>query len=287
MKTLREYIMDADAEHSAVGHFNFSNLEALHAIFNAAQSLSLPVIAAVSEGEEDFVGTEEAVALVRALRETHNYPIYLDADHHYSFERAKRAIDAGFDAVIIDGAALPFDENVAMTKQCVDYAREVAQKTGRDILVEGELGFIGTGSSIKENIPEGVVLTTDPAQAADFVRKTGVDMLAPAVGSVHGLIRSGKPHVNAELVRQIRQAVGVPLVLHGGSGLTDDDFRGGITAGISVVHINTELRLADRTAVEKSLKEHPEEIAPYKFLASSVEEMTKLVENRLRLFAGR
>ena len=286
MKTLREYIADAEARHTAIGHFNFSNLEALHAIFAAARELSLPVIAAVSEGEEDFVGTNEAVALVKALRNTYDYPIFLDADHHYSFERVKRAVDAGFDAVIIDGAQLPFEKNVALAKQCVAYARDVMKQTGRDILVEGELGFIGVGSSVKDTIPEGAVLTTDPALAAQFVRETGVDLLAPAVGSVHGLIRSGKPHVNAGLVQEIRAAAGVPLVLHGGSGLTDEDFRGGIEAGISIVHINTELRLADRNAVEKSLKENPNEVAPYKFLASSVEDMTHLIKERMKLFAG-
>ncbi len=286
MKTLRAYIADADARHVAIGHFNFSNLEALHAIFAAAHSLSFPVIAAVSEGEEDFVGTDEAVALVKTLRDTNDYPIFLDADHHYSFERVKRSIDAGFDAVIIDGAQLPFEQNVALTKQCVEYARTVMAQTGRDILVEGELGFIGVGSSVKDTIPEGAVLTTDPALAAEFVRQTGIDLLAPAVGSVHGLIRSGKPHVKAELVKEVRAAAGVPLVLHGGSGLTDDDFRGAIGAGISIVHINTELRLADRNAIEKFLKENPNEVAPYKFLASSVAEMTRLVEERLKLFAG-
>ncbi len=287
MKTLREYILDADAAHTALGHFNFSNLEALHAIAAAGRALSLPVIAAVSEGEEDFVGTNEAAALVKSLREEYGQPLFLDADHHYSFERVKRAIDAGFDAVIVDGAQLSFEENVALTKRCVDYARDAAKSGGRDILVEGELGYIGVGSSVKDTIPEGAVLTTDPARAAEFVRRTGVDLLAPAVGSVHGLIRSGKPHVKAELVRQVREAAGVPLVLHGGSGLTDDDFRGGIQAGISVVHINTELRLADREAIEKSLKEHPDEVAPYKFLASSVEDMTRLIEAKMKLFAGR
>ena len=145
MKTLREYIHDADAQGIAIGHFNISNLEALHGIFNAARSLNVPVIIGLSEGEEDFVGIHEAVALVKTLRETYQYPIFINADHHYSFERVKACIDAGFDAVIIDNAKLPLEENVALTKKCVEYARHVTKQTGRDILVEAEIGFIETG----------------------------------------------------------------------------------------------------------------------------------------------
>src|SRR3989344_5419510 len=144
MKTLREYIKEAQVKGVAIGHFNISNLEALHAIYQAAKKLDVPVIIGLSEGEEKFVGREEGVALVKALRERDNYPIFLNADHHHSFESVKACIDAGFDMVIIDGTELSFDENVKVTKQCVEYA----QKTGTGALVEGELGFIGSGSKL-------------------------------------------------------------------------------------------------------------------------------------------
>jgi fructose-bisphosphate aldolase class II len=284
MNTLRELIQEAGERGVAIGHFNISNLEGLHGIYNAARKLNLPVIIGVSEGEEKFVGLEEVAALVKTIREKDNYPIFLNADHHASFESVKACIDAGFDMVIIDGAKLPMDENIAVTKKCVDYAREVTRNTGRDILVEAELGYIGSGSDIKDSIPEGAGVLTNPSDAKSFVDATGVDMFAPSVGSIHGLIKSGKPHIDAELVKQIKDTVKVPLVLHGGSGLRDEDFTNAIKSGISVVHINSEIRLAYREAVEKTLSENPNEINPSKILTPAVNAIEQIVESRLKLF---
>ena len=284
MKTLRECIKEAGERGVAVGHFNISNLEALHGIYNAAKRLNVPVIIGLSEGEEKFVGTEEGVALVKALREKENYPIFLNADHHSSFESVKKCIDAGFDAVIIDGAKLSFEENVAVTKQCVDYAKKISQSVGRDVIVEAELGYIGSGSDMKDKIPEGAGILTKPEDAKKFVEMTGIDMFAPSVGSIHGLIKTGKPHINAELVAEIKQAVGIPLVLHGGSGLRDEDFINAIKAGISVVHINSEIRLAYRDAVERAIDANKMEINPSKLLAPAVEAIEQIVEARLKLF---
>jgi fructose-bisphosphate aldolase class II len=284
MKTLREYIKEAEENKVAIGHFNISNLEGLHGIYNAAKKLNLPVIIGVSEGEEKFAGLEEIVALVHAIRDRDNYPIFLNADHHGSFESVKKCIDAGFDMVIIDGAKLPNDENIAMTKHCVDYAREVSATTGRDILVEAELGYIGSGSDIKDSIPEGAGVLTNPADAKAFVDATGIDVFAPSVGSIHGLIKSGKPHINAELVKEIKETVKTPLVLHGGSGLRNEDFTNAINAGISIVHINSEIRLAYKEAVEQSIETQPNEINPAKLLTPAVEAIEKVVESRLKLF---
>lgn len=286
LKSLREYIKEAEDKGVAIGHFNISNLEGLHGIYNAAKKLNLPVIIGLSEGEEKFVGTEEAVALVRAIRERDDYPIFLNADHHSSFESVKKCIDAGFDMVIIDGADLTFDDNVKHTKMCVDYAKEVSQKTGRDILVEAELGYIGAGSNIKDTIPEGAGIKTDPEEAERFVKETGIDLLAPSIGSVHGIIKSGKPHIDEHLTRDIRDITGIPLVLHGGSGLRDEDFTNAIASGVAIVHINSELRLAYRQAVAKSLEENETEIAPAKLLQPAVDAISLVVENRLKLFNG-
>ncbi|MES2930241.1 MAG: class II fructose-bisphosphate aldolase [Patescibacteria group bacterium] len=280
MKTLREAVQEAKEKNVAIGHFNISNLEGLHAVYNAAKKLDVPVIIGLSEGEEDFVGANEAVALIQKIRETDQYPIYLNADHHYSFERVKDAIDAGFDAVIIDAADKSFEENVALTKQCVEYACA----SGRDVLVEAELGYIGSGSSIKESIPEGAGIKTKPEEAKRFVEQTGIDMLAPSVGSIHGLIKSGKPHIIPELVKEISTAVHIPLVLHGGSGLRDEDFINGIQAGISIVHINTEIRVAFTEAIKKFMAENPNETTPYKIMQSGADAIEKIVEDRLRLF---
>ncbi len=286
MKTLREYVQDADARGVAIGHFNISNLEALWAIYNAAKNLNLPVIIGVSEGEEDFVGTEQAVALVKSFRDTYNYPIFLNADHHYSFERVKKAIDAGFDSVIIDAVTLPLEENIAVTKKCVEYARAVSKETGKDILVEAEIGFIGKSSKILDSIPEGVseATMTTAEDAKSFVDATGVDMLAPSIGNIHGMVRGGNPRLHPERVKAIRQATGVPLVLHGGSGTANEDFIECIKEGIDIVHINTEIRVAYRDALKLSLQDNPDEVAPYKFLKPAVQAIQNVVEARLKLF---
>ena len=288
MKTLREYIKEADEKGIAIWHFNISNLEALHGIYNAAKKLGVPVIIGMTEGEEAFVGMDEGVALIRELREKDNYPIFLNGDHHYSFETVKAAIDAGYDSVIIDAVKLPLDENIALTKKCVEYAHEVGQRENRDILVEAELGFIGQSSKMLDAIPEGVsdATMTTPEDAKAFVDATGVDMLAPSVGNVHGMVRGGNPRLHPERVKAIREATGVPLVLHGGSGTMAEDFIECIKNGIDIVHINTEIRVAYKEALEKSLKDHPEEVAPYKYLPEAVEAVERVVYDRLKLFSG-
>ncbi|MFA6274283.1 MAG: class II fructose-bisphosphate aldolase [Candidatus Paceibacterota bacterium] len=288
MKTLREYIKEADEKGVAIGHFNISNLEAFHGIYNAAKKLNLPIIIGVSEGEEKFVGREEVVALVQAVRERDNYPIFLNADHHYSFESVKAVIDAGFDAVVIDLVKLPLEENIKITKQCVDYAREVSKKENRDILVESELGFIGSGSVILDKIPDGVseATMTTSEDAKKFVDATGIDLLAPSIGNVHGMVKSGNPRLHPERVKAIRQATGIPLVLHGGSGSMNEDFVACIKEGIDIVHINTEIRVAFTEALRKSLTDMPNENTPYKYLPAGVEAVEKVVEARLKLFNG-
>lgn len=287
--TLKQVVGKARESKVAIGHFNISNLEALWGIFRGAQSLNLPVIIGVSEGERDFVGVRQAVALVKSIRDEYDYPIFLNADHTYSFEKVKEAIDAGFDSVIFDGAKLSFEENVKITKQCVKYARESSKQTDRDVLIEGELGFIGTSSKVLDEIPEGVMLDgkslTDPVKAKEFVLETGVDMLAPAVGNFHGMLRGGvDPKLNIERVKQISEATGIPLVLHGGSGNSEDDFKQSIANGIAIIHINTEIRVAYRDALKKSLQEDPDEVAPYKILKPSVKAVQDVVISKLKFF---
>lgn len=286
MKTLREYVHDADATGVAIGHFNISSLDALWGIFNAAKKLDVPVIIGVSEGEEDFVGIDQAAALVKAFRQEFDYPIFLNADHHYSFERVKASIDAGFDAVIIDAATLPLEENIELTKKCVAYAREIGLVTNRDILVEAELGFIGKSSKILDEVPEGVSESTmtTPEDAKAFVDATGIDMLAPSIGNIHGMVKGGNPRLHPERVKAIRDATGIPLVLHGGSGTMNEDFTACIKNGIDIVHINTEIRVAYRDALKKSFTDNPDEVAPYKFLKPGVEAVQAVVEARLKIF---
>ena len=285
MQTLRECIEDAARNKRAVGHFNFSNLETLRAIVEASRAVGVPVIAGLSEGERSFVGVWQAVALVRSFRDEYEHIIFLNADHSYSFDVVKEAIDAGFDSVIFDGAELPFDENAATTKKCVAYARAC----GRDIIVEGELGFIGSRSQVLKKIPDGVKISaeflTTPADAMRFVKETGVDMFAPAVGNMHGMLTGGvDPTLDTSRVRAIREAVGVPLVLHGASGNSAKDIRAAIDAGVAVVHINTELRVAYKAGLMRGLEESQDEIAPYKYLKEPLRAVGKVVEEKLKIF---
>jgi fructose-bisphosphate aldolase class II len=280
VKTLREAVADAQAQKVAIGHFNVSNLEGVWAVFQAALNLRVPVIIGVSEGERDFVGVSAIAAVVASIRKDFNYPIYLNADHSYSFERVKTAIDAGFDAAIIDGTKLSFEDNVAMTTQCVEYAKTC----GRDVLIEGELGYIGQSSKILDAVPDGVVMTT-PEDAKKFVDATGIDMLAPAVGNIHGMLKGGvDPKLNIELIGQISQVTGKPLVLHGGSGNSDDDFRAAIAHGVAIVHINTELRVAYKTGLQKAFTDSPDEIAPYKYEAVARDAMQAVASHKLKVF---
>jgi len=285
MQSLLECVQKAEKNHRAVGHFNVSTLDMLWAVVATAKSLSVPVIIGASEGERDFMGALQLRDLVHSIREQYNLPLYLNADHTYSFERAEQVIDLGYDSVVVDGAKLPWDENVALTKRVAEYA---ASKHS-NIVVEGELGYIGQSSKILDAIPDGANINeeslTTIEQAKEFIEKTGIKMFAPAIGSIHGMMRTGSdPDLNIQRIKDIHDAVDAPLVLHGGSGLTQENFKKGIAAGISVVHVSTELRAAWTKAVKLSLQENPDEIAPYKILKSAQVAVQKVVEEKLRLY---
>lgn len=287
IKSLREYIQKAKKEKKAIGHFNFSNIEGLWAIVHAAQNIGVPVIVGVSEGEQASVGLHEAVALVKSIKLNLNIPIFLNADHHYSVQSVKDAIDAGFDSVIFDGAKLSLEENIKESKECVQYARNASRQTGKDIIVEVELGYIGQSSKVLEGVPEGVSLDnlTLPEDAKRLIEETGADMLAPAVGNIHGMFKGGiDPRLNIKRIKEISDATGVPMVLHGGSG-NDEDFDEAIDSGMCVVHVNTELRKAYTDGLKKYMDEHPEDVAPYKYGEAGKMAMQKVAEEKLRAFS--
>jgi fructose-bisphosphate aldolase class II len=285
MKTLQQVLSEAGQQKVAVGHFNISDLVALKAVYSAARELSVPVLVGVSEGERDFIGVHQIAALVRSIREESGFPIYLNADHTHSIEKAREAARAGFDLVVFDGSALPFEENVTETKQAVTEMKAIRPS----IVVEGELGFIGSSSSIHDKVPEGMSPMTTPEQASEFVQRTGVDVLAPAVGTMHGMLKSmvagmAKKHVDPARIAAIERATGKPLTLHGGSGTDDQGFLDAIEAGITIVHINTELRVAWRSGLDSALAGKPDEVVPYKLLPGVVESVREVVYSRLRLF---
>ena len=289
MKTLKEYIYDAQEKKQAIPHFNVSNSDMLMSVFAAAQQVSeqagekIPVIIGVSEGERDEFGITQIVHYVKSLKEQYDYPLFINADHTFSVERTCEAIDVGFDMVIYDGNKVSHDENVINTKKVVDYRNSVDS----DCLVEAEFGNIGLGSGLKDELPEGISedSMTNPVAAAEFVEQTGVDLIAPAVGNVHGMVKSGNPALNPQRVSVVLESTGVPLVLHGGSGSSDDDFVAVIRAGISLIHISTELRVAYRKGLEEMLSENSE-VAPYKYNKKAKIAVQEKAAQRIRLFWG-
>lgn len=291
MKNLKEFIREARKNKVAIGHFNIAGLEQLKAIFEAARELSkeqnkkIPLLIGASEGEAAFVGFKQAAALVKSFREEFDYPIFLNADHVHSLKNTKKAALAGYDAVIFDAAESSLEENIAKTKEAVAFIKSI----NPEILVEGEIGFIGSSSKILKEIPKGAAIRpedlTKPEDAKRFVEETKVDLLSAAVGNVHGMFKNApNPNLDIKRIKEINKAVDVPLVLHGGSGITNEDFIAAIDAGISIVHINTEIRLVWREALEKSLKDNPEEIAPYKIMSSVITEMKNAVKGKLAIF---
>jgi fructose-bisphosphate aldolase class II len=285
MPELKSVLQKAQQEGVAIGHFNVSDLVALNDVLTAAQDLKVPVIVGASEGERAFMGVTQIAAVVKSLRDEYDFPIFLNADHTHSRAAAEEVARAGFDSIVFDLSALPLEENVRQTREAVAALKAIHPS----MLVEGEIGDIGSGSEIHETMSATGRKLTTPEEARQFVEATGIDILAPAVGSMHGMSRSmvsgeSKQHLDIERIAAIRKAAGVPLTLHGGSGTDDDDFRKAITAGITIVHINTELRVAWRRSLEISLSAKSEEVVPYKILPPVVEAVSEVVKSRLSLF---
>lgn len=291
MTHLLKVIKMSEKKGIALGHFNIANLEMLKAISHAAEKLNLPVIIGTSEGERDYIGIHHSVDLIASYNKEYakknGYHLFLNADHTYSLDKVKAAAEVGYDMIVFDGSKLPLEENIKQTKEAV----RIVKSVNKNIIVEGELGYIGQSSKILEKLPEGAKIKLEDLptakEAKNFVEETGIDLLAPAVGNIHGMMKGAKnPNLQIERIKEIRKAAGVPLVLHGGSGIRDDDFRAAIKAGISVVHISTEMRIAWREALEKYLKENPDELAPYRILPAAVQAVEEVVERRMKLFSG-
>jgi fructose-bisphosphate aldolase, class II len=288
MDTLLNVLTPLQNEGVALGHFNVADLVLLKAVIGAARENRAPVVIGASEGERDFPGTRQLAALVKSLRYESDLPIFLNADHTHSLEKAKEAANAGFDLVGIDFSALPFEQNVARTKEAVEALKTINPA----ILVEGEIGDIGTGSEIHEATQNKARNLTTPEEASRFARATGIDILAPAVGNMHGMLASivqgtAKKHLDIARIAEIKKAAEVFLTLHGGSGTDDEDLRNAIAAGVNIIHINTELRVAWRESLAASLAEDLNEVVPYRIQQPVVDSVKQVVSSRLKLFQSR
>ena len=285
MKSLRDSLAEAARKGTAIGHFNVSDLVGLNAVAAAARRLEVPVLIGTSEGERAFIGVRQVASVVRSIRDEYDVPIFLNGDHTHSLAKAEEAARAGYDMIGFDGSTLVFEENVRQTKQAVEAVKSI----NPDIVVEGELGYIGSGSEIHDTVPE--LIFTKPDEAREFAEAAGVDVLAPAVGNMHGLLATmvrgeAKKHLDIERIAQIKAATGMPLTLHGGSGTDDDDFRRAIEAGMTIVHISTELRLAWRRGLEAAFAAEPDNLVPYQLFRKAREPIEEVVSKRLNLFSG-
>ena len=285
--SLRDTLRDADHEHIAIGHFNFSELVVLKAVATVARQLRVSVLVGVSETEREFIGVRQAAALVKSIRDEFGMPIFLNADHTHSLEKALEAAKAGFDMVVFDASAHAFDQNVEQTRRTAEAVKSI----NPDIIVEGEIGYIGTSSAIHSSVPLDMSPLTTAQEARQFVEATAVDVLAPAVGTMHGMLKSmargeERKHLDISRIAEIKRATGVFLTLHGGSGTDSAELVAGIQAGINVVHINTELRLAWRRGLEDALAKRPDEIAPYHLLPAAYEAVSEVVRSWVGAFGG-
>ncbi len=261
-KPLGWYLEEARKNYYAVGHFNFSTEDVLRGKVEAPRDAGAPaVMVGTSEGEADYVGMYEAVALVRAVRKHYNFPVFLNADHFKSFDKCREAIDAGYDTVLIDESKMSFIDNIAATKKVVEYAKSV----DKNITVEGEIGYLRGSSEVQKNIEISLDDYTKPEEAREFVKKTGVDRLAVVFGNIHGIVTDQEEKLDIEHFKKIILTVpDVYYVLHGASGLKDSDIQSAIRAGVVNIHFNTELRVAYTEGLHKALHDKPGETTPYK-----------------------
>lgn len=279
--TSREILREALEQRFAVGAFNANNMEQVQAIVEAAQEERAPVIVQVSQGAIRYAGLEFAAGMVKIAAELVDVPVVLHLDHGSSFEQNIRCLRAGFTSLMFDGSGLSFEENVAITKRICEIAHAVG------IPVEAELGRVlqsATGVTAEE-VREAM---TDPDQAEEFIARTGADSLAVAVGSVHAM-RERKATLDIERIAAISRRVNVPLVLHGSSGVREEDLKEAIQNGICKINVATYLNQAFTRGLKEGLAKHADEVDPRKFLAISREHVKEAVREKIRLFgsAGR
>lgn len=268
----------------AIGAFNAANTETLKAIVQAAQKMHVPVIIEASEGEVNYIGVKQLVALTRIHSEEAGIPIITNLDHSKSFDACKEAIDAGFDYVHFDGSKLPLEENVKIARRVVEYAHE------HGVMVEAEMDHIqGSSADHTQQDPDELMrdeFYTNPERAAEFVDKTGIDVLASFIGNMHG-VYSKKMRLRIDLLEKLTKMIpNIYFSLHGGSGLDENDVKAAIKAGIVKVNVNSEMRIAFKAALKEAISQ-TDEIAIYKITPPAIEAVQKIVEKKIVLFSGK
>lgn len=269
--TSKEMIYAARKGGYAVPAFNAENLEMVQAIVAAAEKMKSPVMIQTTPSTVKYLTLRQAVAMVKAEGEAASVPVALHLDHCESYEDVMAAVDAGYTSVMIDGSKLPYEENIAVTRKVVEDAH------AKDVTVEAELGTVGG----KEDGHSADIAYTDPDEALDFFKRTGVDIFAVAIGTAHGFYK-GEPKLNFELLEKLADTIEAPLVLHGGSGVPDEMIRRTIELGINKVNFATELRAAMTKAVREALTDEGI-IDPKKFMGKGREAVIELCCHKIKL----
>ncbi|MBS4208129.1 class II fructose-1,6-bisphosphate aldolase [Bacillus sp. FJAT-50079] len=265
----------------AIGHFNLNNLEFTQAILTAAQNENAPVILGVTEKTAKNMGgykliVEMVVKLIEEYRLT--IPVALHLDHGSSFESCKQAIDAGFSSVMIDGSHFEIEGNIEITREVVRYAKKLG------VSVEAELGRI-SGQEDDLVVNDVDLIYAIPSECEMFVRETGVNSLAPSLGSVHGIYK-GEPKLNFEHMKEISKNTGVPLVLHGGSGIPEADIKKAISCGTSKINVNTENQIAYTQAIRETLMMDKSLYDTQIYFEKGKNAIVEVVQSKIRLFGS-
>ncbi|MDY2888457.1 MAG: class II fructose-1,6-bisphosphate aldolase [Candidatus Caccosoma sp.] len=275
--SMKEMLLKAKKEKYAVGQFNINNLEWTYTILKKCQELQTPVILGVSEGAVKYMGGYHVVAeMVKAviLDKNITIPVALHLDHGSSFESCKKALDAGFTSVMIDASHHPFEENLKITKEVVDYAKKF------NASVEAELGKVGG----QEDNVVAETMYADFDECIKMVKETGIDALAPALGSVHGPYH-GEPKLGFKEMKEIGDALPTtPLVLHGGSGIPDEQIKRAIACGTCKINVNTEFQQAWTALVRKTLDENKEVYDPRKVIGPGLKGIEEVVNQKCEVF---
>lgn len=278
--TTKEMLKDAQKGRYGIGAFNANNMEIIQAIIETAEEEKAPVILQASQGAIKYAGLDMIVAIVKVMAEKAKIPVALHLDHGTDYYQNIKCLRAGFTSLMYDGSKLPFDENVEMTKKVVEMAHAC------DIPVEAELGQIGKmGDSDEpgvalERVKESMAV---PEEAAKFVELTGIDFLAAAVGTIHGC-RTPFAKLDIPRIERIRELTGVPLVLHGASGVNDEEVKKGIAAGICKINIDTRIRMKFTEKMGEIIRTNPEEIDPRKILGPAKDAAKEIIRDRMRVF---
>jgi fructose-bisphosphate aldolase, class II len=280
--TSKEMLIDAQKNNYAVGAFNANNMEIVQAIIETAEEERSPVIVQASQGAIKYAGLDMIVSMVKTLAENATIPVVLHLDHGTDYYQNILCLRAGFTSLMFDGSKLPFDENVAMARKVVEMAHVC------NVPVEAEIGQIGKMDAsdepgvARERIKE---FMADPEEAARFVKMTEIDSLAAAVGTIHGC-KEQIAQLDIPRIEKIRDLTGVPLVLHGASGASDEEIRKGIAAGISKINIDTRIRMAFTKAARDFLNQNPDEIDPRKMLGPAKEAAKEVIRGRIRVLGS-